>query len=150
MLNAIADGFAAGTYAVVILALFLVLPMFIYGPTFETKYYPVVLWAEFSEMSRTSKTTTYQMKFEKQRNCSALTTTFAWYVVRPNEFLERVNIQNLSRTASRPTGLNIRGVTVENQDIGPYVSQKMVLTHRCHPFWVTESIINIPIGSETP
>lgn len=153
MLKEIIDGFAVSILAVFTLVLIVILPIYWFGQEFETRYFPVVTdYVATPLLDRKDLDPGYawlEIKFNKVRQCAPID-TFQWYIIDLNGEAIRVDVRPINPyPTQRPLGPNkIPAYRVDSISHRPYVSQKLVMTYRCHPFWTTLTEINIPIGSE--
>lgn len=158
MLREVFDGFIMAGFSVFVLFILVVLPVMVFGPDFETRYIPVI-----SEMSATSiegdfipkdvtegviinGTAWYQLTFDKARVCTPVKDLFSWFVVLPDGRKQRVNLVTYWKEDPE-TGKYTVYVQVDELKNFPFSSQILVVSHNCHPLWVSRTRINIPISS---
>lgn len=149
MLKQVIDGFSLSIFTAFVILVVLVLPTFWFGPAFETKHFPVVVdYLATPEFENDPNYAWYTISFNKVRDCEPLN-IFAWYVVDAQGRQTRVAIRPGNPSPIyRPFGKNlIPNYRVDSLRRVPYTSQKLIMAHRCHPFWVTRTVIDIPIGS---
>ena len=145
MIKSVIEGFLAGSLYAYLIIVILALPIYWFGQAFETRYWPVVRDYQATPIDSDDEYSWYQVTFEKLRSCAPLN-TFEWYLVRPDGSLERVNVAiGNSAPIDRPLGITkILVYRVDNKNHGDYISQKLIMTHDCHWFWITRTEINIP------
>ena len=157
MLRQVVDGFFISVFWMFVFCVLVVGPFFWFGPAFETKYLPVVTAFEavpvLNDASLDPTYGWYILKYEKVRQCEVVPDTFAWYVIGVDDRQSRVDIQNPFApgkvVANRPLGpAKSNPWQIDDKSKAPFISQIFVLTHRCHPFWLTQTVINIPISSK--
>lgn len=141
MWNSILSGLLEGTvYAGIITVIMTV--FFVYGPSFEYEYMPVIKNFKATMVQQTPDYKVYDVSFEKIRSCDIDLPTSSWYVLNERNELDRVKLVLPPRNGdpTRPTGKNIsRGWKVYTP-AGMYVrSQTFVIYHFCHPGWKTRT-----------
>lgn len=149
-LKEIVDGFTLSFFAVFAFIAIIVIPLYIFGPQYETKFWPVVTEYRIKPIEGPDKNYVwYEVEFNKVRQCTPIA-PFQWYLVDQNGIQTRVDMSTTDAPIDRPVGTNrIRFYRVDSLREGEFVSQRLVLTHHCHFLWTTQTIINIPIGSES-
>lgn len=151
MLKEIIDGINLSIFLILVLSFLVAVPVYLFGKSFETKYFPVVKNAKIEGMGVKTESHTYfyRLSFNKIRSCAPLKGTFAWYIVNKDGEMERIPYRdNIDNTSSLPKGINKIYVEVDNYKDIPFDSQRLVMTHYCHPLWITETILDFPVSSE--
>lgn len=147
----IVDGFTISLFAIFALVVLVIIPVFVFGPDFESRYFPVVkdfeILAVYPPTEADPSITHYKVRFNKVRSCEPIR-GFQWYLIDKNGAQTRVLGQSAADTTFRPVGINdIPKYEVSNGGES-FISQKLVMSHRCHPFWTTYTVLNIPVGSD--
>lgn len=151
----IVDGFAISLFAIFALVVLVIIPVFVFGPDFESRYFPVVkdfeILAVYPPTEADPSITYYKVRFNKVRSCEPIR-GFQWYLIDKNGAQTRVLGQSAAGSAAvntfHPTGINIILKYEVSNGGETFVSQKLVMSHRCHPFWTTYTVLNIPVGSD--
>lgn len=151
LLKQVVDGFTISVFAIFALTVLVIIPLFVFGPDFESRYYPVVkdfkILETYPHEESDPSITYYRVQFNKVRSCE-LIRGFEWYLIDNQGIQTRVLGQPSADPISRPVGANnIPRYEVSNGG-QQFVSQKLVMSHRCHPFWTTYTVLNIPVGSD--
>lgn len=151
MLKEIIDGINLSIFLILILTFIIALPVYLYGKSFETKYFPVVVNVETQLLSydRRDNIARYTQTFQKKRACAPLKSTFAWYTINSFGEQERMVFRdNIANDVSLPKGLNRTYIEVAGyRPEGQFVSQKLIMTHQCHFLWSTDTVVDVPISS---
>lgn len=115
------------------------------GPAVERHFLPVVeLLRIVSAVEIEPGHVEIYAQFRKVRDCRYL--SISWYVGQPTKDFRQVRVQTITDDAalsdhynpSRPLGLSNAGpwrVAIEMDDL--LENSFAVLSHQCHPFWVT-------------
>lgn len=115
------------------------------GPSVERAWRPVVGKLEIlSRVEIEPGITEINARFRKIRDCEYV--SVAWYVGNPNSDFRQVRVQTIvdpeqlqeAQAPTRPLGTSIAGpwrvaMTADDLDNNSFA----ILTHRCHPFWMT-------------
>lgn len=115
------------------------------GPAVERAKLPVV--GKLQVLSATEVEpgiTEIQARFVKRRDCEYV--SVAWFVGHPNEEFRQVRVQTIVETEqlqeinspTRPVGTNVAGPWRIAMSLADFENNSFaILTHRCHPFWLT-------------
>lgn len=126
----------------------------LYGPSFESKFMPVIsdfvaVEIDGSRFSNFDPTLTYySVHYTKNRSCDPETGSSAWYIVDADGIQTRVSLDFVLSTKhpgdnSRPVGKNFAGVwSVDNKN-KEFVKQKLVIYYNCIILWRTINSIDI-------
>lgn len=150
MLQEVIEGLIYAVFGTLAFCILIVVPLFVFGPSFESKLFPVIGELSIEPVDSYNKELShYILHYTKYRECPAIPQTRAWYILQGKKE-QRVSIVTTNKEASDyalPIGTYTSNVwEVDNRRFGPVDSQKLVLTYACHPFWMTQTVINIPIG----
>jgi len=115
------------------------------GPESERKHFPVVGKLQIlNAVEIEPGITEINARFTKRRDCEYV--SVAWYVGHPNEENRQVRVQTIVEerqlqevlSPSRPVGTAVAGPWRIAMSLNDFQNNSFaILTHRCHPFWLT-------------
>jgi len=115
------------------------------GPSVERSWQPVVGKLQVLDAIEIEPgVTEIHARFRKIRDCNYL--SVAWYVGNPNSEFRQVRVQTMTDDASindipspnRPLGWQSAGPWRIAMSLNDFENNSFaILTHQCHPFWVT-------------
>lgn len=130
---------AALTIAMVFLCVIAVQTL---GPVIEAKFFPVYSKFEVHRIERTEQGSRVVFAYTKLRQCHPV--SFNWFIGEPGGAFRQVTVEtsNVNFVSSRAIGKHIS--VPFYIDLAPEAITNhsyAQLSARCHPFWITHSVI---------
>ncbi len=152
MFQDVIEGLIYAVFGTIAFCVLIIFPIFMFGPSFESKFFPVLEDMIVTDVGTdpNSNYSHYVLSYKKVRFCEPVPETRAWYILQSRKDPTRVSVVSTNKAESDislPIGNYSSNIwDVDNKRFGPVQSQRLVVTYNCHPFWLTQTTINIPIG----
>lgn len=128
----------------VTLALFLLvlLPIKLFAPHFESKYFPVVELTQQPYFGKMEGGKDYAiLRYRTLRSCKPVEGVFGWYVKKNNEYI-RVGAEG-SLNSDINNNIRFSKIVSYSSLTNDAEKQYIRVLYDCHPFWPTPTLISL-------
>lgn len=110
------------------------------GPIVETRFFPVYSRFAVEDIRAAEGGTEARFRFTKFRDCDAR--GWAWYVGDFGATSRQVEVKSTENAVDRPLGMFVSNPYFIAADPNQVSNEMYVEIHsRCHPFWLTVSVV---------